>query len=126
MNPESAVEYLQAVQRGGTVWNRYYEFSSSDLKLLHATRQLSALQINRRRYQNALGSDVVHDYAQELETLARHRLLNVTDAAVSLTTRGMFYADSVAAVLAHRQLGRGRNKLASQRVHANDNSGGHM
>jgi hypothetical protein len=26
MNPESAVEYLQAVQRGGTVWNRYYEF----------------------------------------------------------------------------------------------------
>ncbi len=126
MNPENAVEYLQAVQQGGTVWNRSYEFSSRDLKLLHATRQLAALQINRRRYQAALGSDVVHDYALELETLEREGLLDVTDAAVSLTTRGMFYADSVAAVLAHRQLGRGRDKNSSQRVHANDNSGGHM
>lgn len=126
MNPESAVEYLQAVQRGGTVWNRYYEFSSSDLRLLHATRQLSALQIDRRRYQIALGSDVCDDYARELETLEREGLLDVTDAAVTLTTRGMFYADSVAAVLAHRQLGRGCDTHASQRVHANDNSGGHM
>ena len=126
MNPENAVEYLQAVQRRGTVWNRYYEFAAGDLKLLHATRQLSALQIDRRRYQNALGSDVCHDYAQELEILEREGLLDVTDAAVSLTTRGMFYADSVAAVIAHRQLGRGRNGGSSQRMSANDNSGGHM
>jgi len=126
MNPESAAEYLQAVQQGGTVWNRYYEFASGDLKLLHATRQLSALRIDRRRYQEALGSDVCHDYAQEVETLAREGLLDVTSAAVSLTTRGMFYADSVAAILAHRQLGRGRNAVSSQRVHANENSGGHM
>ncbi len=126
MNPENAVEYLQAVQRGGTVWNRCYEFASSDLRLLHATRQLSALRIDRRRYQKALGSDVCKDYAEELETLEREGLLDVTDAAVSLTTRGMFYADSVAAVLAHRQLGRGRDTLSSHRVHANDNSGGHM
>ena len=126
MNSESAVEYLQAARRGRTVWNRYYEFSSSDLKLLHATRQLSTLRIDRRRYQDALGSDVVDDYAQELDALQRARLLDVTDAALSLTTRGMFYADSVAAVLAHRQLGRGRDKQVTQRIHANDNSGGHM
>ena len=126
MNPESAVEYLQAVQRGGTVWNRYYEFASSDLRLLHATRQLSALRIDRRRYLKALGSDVCNDYAEELETLEREGLLDVTDAAVSLTTRGMFYADSVAAVLAHRQLGRGRDTPGLQRVSLNDNSGGHM
>ncbi len=126
MNPESAVEYLQAVQQGGTVWNRYYAFASGDLRLLHATRQLSALRIDRRRYQEALGSDVCNDYVQEVETLGRAGLLDVTSAAVSLTTRGMFYADSVAAVLAHRQLGRGRHTYSSQRVHANDNSGGHM
>ena len=126
MNPESAAEYLQAVHGGRTVWNRYYEFSSGDLKLLHATRQLSALKIDRRRYQQAVGSDVVRDYAQELDVLQRERLLDVTDAAVSLTTRGMFYADSVAAVLAHRQLGRGGDKRDTQRFHSNDNSGGHM
>jgi len=126
MNPESAAEYLQAVQQGGMVWNRYYEFASGDLRLLHATRQVSALRIDRRRYQEARGSDVCNDYAQEVETLGRAGLLDVTSAAVSLTTRGMFYADSVAAVLAHRQLGRGRDALSSQRVSANDNSGGHM
>jgi oxygen-independent coproporphyrinogen-3 oxidase len=126
MNPENASEYLQAVQQGGTVWNRYYEFSSGDLRLLHATRQLSALQIDRRRYFDALGSDVCDDYPQELDVLQRERLLDATEAAVSLTTRGMFYADSVAAVLAHRQLGRGRSGGSSQRVHSNDNSGGHM
>ena len=126
MNPESAAEYLQAVQQGGMVWNRYYEFASGDLRLLHATRQVSALRIDRRRYQEARGSDVCNDYAQEVETLGRAGLLDVTSAAVSLTTRGMFYADSVAAILAHRQLGRGRDALSSQRVSANDNSGGHM
>ena len=126
MNPESAAEYLQAVQQGGTVWNRYYEFASGDLGLLHATRQLSALRIDRRRYQEALGSDVCNDSAQEVETLGRAGLLDVTSAAVSLTTRGMFYADSVAAVLAHRQLGRGRDTPGLQRVSLNDNSGGHM
>jgi len=126
MNPENAAEYLQAVHRGGTVWNRYYEFSSGDLRLLHATRQLSSLQINRKRYRDALGRDVVNDFSQELEALQRARLLTVTNAAVSLSTRGMFYADSVAAVLAHRQLRRGRDKQALQRFHTNDNSGGHM
>jgi hypothetical protein len=61
-----------------------------------------------------------------MEVLQREGLLDVTDAAVSLTTRGMFYADSVAAVLAHRQLGRGLDKNCFERVHSNDNSGGHM
>ena len=126
MNPESAVEYLQSVQRGGTVWNRYYEFAVGDLRLLHATRQLSALRIDRGWYLKAFGSDVCNDFADETAALEQEGLLNVASDAVSLTTRGMFYADSVAAVLAHRHLGRGCSTLAFSRVPVNDNSGGHM
>ena len=87
---------------------------------------MSSLQIDRRRYEAAIGSDVVYDFAQELEALEREGLLKVNDAAVTLTTRGMFFADSVAAVLAHRHLGRGRNGSFPARVNSNDNSGGHM
>ena len=126
MNPEDAVEYLQAVQRSGIAWNRCYEFESSDLRLLHVTRHLSALSIDRQRYYEVFGTDVCADYALELEVLAQESLLDVTVETVTLTPRGMFYADSIAAVLAHRQLGRGRNTPGIQRVFSNDNSGGHM
>ena len=126
MNPENAAEYLQAVQRGGAVWNRFYEFDSRDLRLLHATRHLSALSIDRQRYTTTFGTDVCDDYAGELGAFERQGLLEINSAAVTLTPRGMFYADSVAAVLAHRQLGRGRNTYGLKQVSANDNSGGHM
>ena len=126
MNPENAAEYLQAVQRGRTVWNRFYEFDSRDLRLLHATRHLSALSIDRQRYSTAFGTDVCDDYGDELAAFEQQGLLEINAAVVALTPRGMFYTDSVAAVLAHRQLGRGRTAAGKQRVSANDNSGGHM
>jgi oxygen-independent coproporphyrinogen-3 oxidase len=126
MNPENAAEYLQAVQRGGTVWNRFYEFDTRDLRLLHVTRHLSALSIDRQRYSTAFGTDVCDDYADELGVVEHRGMLDISSTAVTLTPRGMFYADSIAAVLAHRQLGRGRDNDGLKPVAANDNSGGHM
>lgn len=126
MNPENAAEYLQAVRRGGTVWNRFYEFDSRDLRLLHATRHLSALSIDRKRYLTAFGTDFCDDFADELDVCEHQGLLETNVSEITLTPRGMFYADSVAAVLAHRQLGRGRTTTGLNRVSANDNSGGHM
>jgi oxygen-independent coproporphyrinogen-3 oxidase len=126
MNPENAAEYLQSVQRGGTVWNRFYEFDSRDLRLLHVTRHLSALSLDREQYLTAFGTDIGDDYADELDVCEQQGLLEINPAAVTLTPRGMFYADSVAAVLAHRQLGRGRTSDGLKPMAANDNSGGHM
>ena len=126
MNPESSAEYLQGVQRGGSVWNRSYEFAPSELKLLHAMHHLAALRIDRHRYEQAFESDICDDYAEELETLAGEELLEVSSAAVSLTARGMFYADSIAAVLAHRKLGRGQHRPGRASTPSNDNGRGHM
>ena len=44
------------------------------------------------------------DYAQEIETLVDEQLLELSGDAISLTARGMFYADSIAAVFAHRHV----------------------
>ena len=126
MNPESSVEYLQGVQHSGSFWNRSYEFAPSELKLLHATRHLAALRIDRLRYEQAFKSDICDDYAEELEPLAGEELLDVSSAAVSLTARGMFYADSIAAVLAHRRLGCGHHRLGRASTPSNDNGRGHM
>ncbi len=126
MNPESSTEYLQAVHQGGTLWNRYYEFTDGGLKLLHATRQLASLKIHRQRYLETIGSDVCDDFAEEVEVLADEGLLEISRDAVAPTPRGMFYSDSIAAVLAHRQLGRGRNRLSMASAGSNDNSYGHM
>ncbi len=126
MNPESSAEYLQAVHQGGSVWNRYYEFDDGSLKLLHATRQLAALGIDRQRYRKVFNSDVCDDLAEEIEVLAEEKLLEISSEALSPTPRGMFYSDSIAAVLGHRQLGRGRNRLKVDSKGSNDNSFGHM
>ena len=127
MNPESSDEYLQAVHQGGSTWNRYYEFADGGLKLLHATRQLAALRIDRQRYREAVESDICDDFAEEVDVLAEEGLVEITGEAISPTPRGMFYSDSIAAVLAHRQLGRGHNGLSmASAAGSNDNSYGHM
>ena len=46
--------------------------------------------------------DIRGDYAAEIETLVDEQLLELSGDVISLTARGMFYADSIAAVLAHR------------------------
>lgn len=132
MNPDSSAEYVQAVHRGHPAWNRCYEYSPDGLQLLHATRQLAALQIDRKRFRQALGCDVCDVYAAELQCLEDADLLTQTTEAVALTPRGMFFADSVAAVLARPHLGRGQHAGRSgdtiRRAHEslNDNSAGHM
>ena len=120
MNPESSDEYLQAVQRGGSAWNRYFAFGPDALKLLYVTRCLAALRIDCRRYQQVFASDICGDYAQEIETLADAQLLELSGDAISLTARGMFYADSVAAVFAHRHLERTGHRLRSAPMPWND------
>jgi len=126
MNPEGSSEYVQAVHQGGAAWNRYYEFTDGGLKLLHATRQLAALKIDRQRYRDAIGSDICADFADEVHVLQEEGLLEISGQELSLTPRGMFYSDTIAAVLAHRQLGRGRHRLGVMASGANDNSYGHM
>jgi hypothetical protein len=71
------------------------------------TRHLSALSIDRHRYSTVFGTDVYEDYANELFAAEQQELFEISYAAITFAPQGMFYADSMAAVLAHRQVGRG-------------------
>ncbi|MEI7457965.1 MAG: hypothetical protein WCK15_01075 [Pirellula sp.] len=60
------------------------------------------LTIQRDTYQAVLGTDVLSDFAEELEALSRQILIEIDDACIRLTARGMFFSDTVASVLSHR------------------------
>lgn len=136
LNPESSSEYLQAVHAGPPVWNRYYAYRQTDVKLLHITRYLAGLQISRAGYRSAHGSDLVADFPEEFAALQHARLIRITDEFVQPTPRGMFYADSIAGLLADRRLRRGRFGADEQNIMfpqdydepapLNDNGKGHM
>ena len=104
LNPASSAEYMAAVQRGGRVWDRGFAYQAEDLKIFYLTRRLAALRIDRRAYANTFASDAVADLSREFEALQAEQLVEVTTEAIRPTPRGMFYADSIASLLAFRRL----------------------
>lgn len=101
MNPESSLEYLQAVERQVPIWNRYFSFDEQNLRLLYITRQLAKLAVDRTGYRDVFGTELMSDYGNVWQTLANMRLVEVDEASIRLTVRGMFFSDTIASVLAH-------------------------
>lgn len=126
MNPESSVEYMQAHKRPLPLWNRCFDFDSQAFRLLYATRQLSKLTIQFNAYRELLGTDALADFADEWRVLARHQLIEVDDAGIRLTARGMFFSDTVASVLAHRYRATRLERSVSTRQFLEGNQSGHM
>lgn len=120
LNPPTAQGYLRAVSNRVTPWDRYFRYGPRDLQIFYLTRRLAALDINRDEYQNLFGVCPLTDFAQEFLALEQEGLIDVTAARLSPTAHGMFYADSVAALLAWRQT----QQFRSARV--NNNGYGHM
>ena len=103
--PEATVPAFEArhevaFDRGNRVWNRAFVYRTPDQKVLWLTRRLAALEIDRTRYRALFGTDVLADFGAEVGAARDAGLLEVTDLAIRPTPRGMFYADSIAAVLA--------------------------
>lgn len=124
MNPESSAEYLQAIRGTGSAWNRYFQYDVEDLKVLHLTRRVAALGIEKERFQKSFGFRAWGGYSESLAMLIEEGLLIESEKAFALTPRGMFFADSVAGFLAARRL---RERHNTRYVESqNDNGGGHM
>jgi len=124
MNPESSAEYLQSVRSHRPTWNRYFQYQRHDLELLHFTRRLAALQIDKALFSRNFGLSAWDRYSDRLALLVAEGLLEDRQRAYLLTPRGMFYSDSIAALLAEsRWQTRDELPLAAA---FNDNSAGHM
>ena len=114
VNPDSASDYVAAVDGGCRPYERVFLFGRDDLKLLYLTRKIATLGVERAAYRAYFGSDCVEDYPMEFCALAADHLVEVAPEAVRLTPRGMFYADTVAGLLASQQVQsfRDRQRLA--------------
>jgi oxygen-independent coproporphyrinogen-3 oxidase len=131
MNPTSADGYLKSVVGRVTPWDRYFRYGRRDLRVFYLTRRLAAQEINRDSYHRLFGIDPLEDFHGEFQALDEEGLITVTPATIRPTPRGMFYADSIAALFAWRQSQQLRSLLpvhddeeATERV--NSNGHGHM
>jgi len=105
INEGDSADYRAAVSEHGLAYERRFLYGEVDLQLLQATRGLSRLHVDRRHFR------------LEWEAVERAGLVQET----TLTPKGMFYADSVAGLLAAGRVREIRNGLTddneSKRVH---------
>jgi oxygen-independent coproporphyrinogen-3 oxidase len=113
INHEVVEEYAYGVAQDLSVATSTFHYTPLDLRLLHATRNLSRLAIDRAAYRGFFATDVTEDFAPQLACLSAAGLVQIDPARVALTPTGMFYADAVAGLLAHR-------RVASLARHADD------
>lgn len=100
VNAAGSGDYADAIREQGEASELVFAYDDPDLRLLHLTRQLARLAADRRSYAAVFGVDLVDDHAPALAALHAAGLVQVDADAVRLTPRGMFYADSVAGLLA--------------------------
>lgn len=104
MNTAAGDAYAAQLARGEPAIASTFPYAPLDLRLLHATRNLSRLHIDLAAYRAFFGTAFEADFAAELACLVDQDLLRRTEARVELTPEGMFFADAVAGLLAHRRL----------------------
>lgn len=109
-NPVGAQDYMLAVEKGNRVWNKYFVYQDRDLHVAYSTRWLSALKICRETYRECFHGDVVADFRAECQALADAGLLTINADSLQPTPRGMFYADSIAALWAWKRVRSRRTK----------------
>jgi oxygen-independent coproporphyrinogen-3 oxidase len=131
MNPDGAADYVAAVRQGRPAWDRRFVYTPRDLRVFYLIRRLAALRISRSDYRVTFGSDPLDDFRPEFEAIEREELVTVTDLAIEPTPLGMFYADSIAALLAWKQHARRNRDPRTEsgergRTRGNDNGSGHM
>lgn len=131
LNPTTAEGYLTAVASRVTPWDRYFRYKPRDLRVFYLTRRLAALEISRDDYQQLFGIDPLIDFGKEFLALENEGLIEATASAMRPTPRGMFYADSIAALLAWRQVRHSRSTIQARGKEdttdaVNSNGHGHM
>jgi len=116
INPDSSANYMATLRREGPVWNRRFAYEEQDSKIFYLTRRLAALEMDRGIYHDTFADDAVDNFPREFEALEAERLIDITAEAIRPTPRGMFYADSITALLASRRIHTLRGRRAPARV----------
>lgn len=100
MNEPTAATYVDARNRRAATATRSFHYTLEDLRLLHITRQLALMAVDRHAYAGFFGTDVIDDFPKHVAALAAARLVRVSESDLSVTPQGMFYADAIAGLFA--------------------------
>ncbi len=100
MNESYSADYRSAIGKEGEARSKVFVYGETDLKILFLTRTLPRLEVSRGVYRTVFGSELLNDFGPALQALKQSGLVKWNDQSLRLTTRGMFFADSVAGLLA--------------------------
>lgn len=104
MNVGTSDAYARAMHDQNCGIASIFKYTADDLRLLHLTRNLSRLSIDCGAYEQFFGTDPDADFPSHFSGLEDARLVRRQDASIELTPEGMFYADAIAGLLAHRRV----------------------
>ena len=154
INPEASHDYIAAVDSKPLIPDRAFRYDRDDLKAFYLTRRLSALSINVPEYRNLFDADPADDFPEEFAACLSEGLLeyntnpqrqrgrdkstpvdqsSVVETLIQPTPCGMFFSDSISALLAAPRLRAHRRRgSVPDTAHdpgaptENDNMYGHM
>jgi coproporphyrinogen III oxidase-like Fe-S oxidoreductase len=93
-----AIKFVRG--KGGRRDNLFFTYEEEDLRLLHVTRTLAKMTIDRATYAKSFGADLAEHFGDALDAIVEAKLATLDERALRLTPEGMFYADSIAGLFA--------------------------
>ncbi|WXH27514.1 hypothetical protein WA016_01438 [Myxococcus stipitatus] len=103
-NIPTSEAFAEEMSRGRCPVAAGFRYSAMDMRLLHLTRNLARLQIDCPAYERFFGTNPFWDFPSHFELLMDARLITLEDRVGRLTPEGMFYADAIAGLFAHRRV----------------------
>ncbi len=113
------VKLLRRKKLGALPWSGddlFFPYEEDDLRLLFVTRSLARTKFQRSVYRDLFGADVADHFPHALSAAREAQLVEIDDAVVALTPRGMFFSDSVVGALASERSARIRGTAAGHRT----------
>lgn len=100
MNPENSFKYINNKLNFKIPWEKQFNYSLNDLKIYWLTRQIKSTKISKSEYEKLFNNTIEQDFYEEFSSFKELELMSDNEDNYELTVVGMYYADSIAGLLA--------------------------
>ena len=104
MNHTHVEDYFKAIDAGQFPIERGFRYEPEDLHLTILYQLLVSLAVDRRLYTSVTGMDVMAQYPEIWEALAKREWIHITGTHIALIGDGVFYTPLIQGLLAHARL----------------------
>lgn len=95
-----AVKHVNGASTRSQERDLYFAYAADDLRLLYVTRGLARLSLDRTTFIELFGADLAESFGDVIDAIVEEKLADLDARSLTLTPRGMTYADSVAGLFA--------------------------